>query len=90
VITYFTSFLSTFRVVYWLKSLSWDVYLIIFYICVFLVFLIVIDFIYVAIFFRMRRLNFMQPVHLLKTAFGILVPVLIIPISGKCRLQRPS
>lgn len=58
VVSYFAQFLSTFRIVYWLKKLSWDVYIIIFYILIFLVFVIIIDFLYVAISYRHKKVSF--------------------------------
>jgi hypothetical protein len=62
VLTYFTQFLSTFRIVYWLERLSWNVYIIIFYVVLFLVFLVLFDFLYVSITFRMKKLSFQQPI----------------------------
>ena len=67
----------------WLKKLSWDVYLIIFYICIFLVFLVIIDFLYVAISYKHRKINFMQPVILLRLALYLSVTILYIPFTGK-------
>ena len=58
VVSYFAQFLSTFRIVYWLQKLSWEVYIIIFYIVVFLVFVIINDFLYVAISYRHKKLSF--------------------------------
>ena len=83
VVQYFAQFLSTFRIVYWLERLSWDVYIIIFYICVFLVFVIIIDFLYVAISYRHKKFSFTQPVQILKIACLLIVTVLFIPIVCK-------
>jgi hypothetical protein len=52
---YLSQILNTFRVVYWLKKLTFDIYIIIFYVCIFLIFLIIIDFIYVAYSFKNRK-----------------------------------
>jgi len=67
--------------VYWLQKLSWEVYIIIFYIVVFLVFVIIIDFLYVAISYRHKKLSFTQPIQILKIAFLLIVTVLFIPIT---------
>jgi len=74
--------LSTFRIVYWLKKLSWDVYIIIFYVCIFLIFLIVIDFLYVAYSYKHRKLQFMWPIQILRTAFHLISTIFFIPMLG--------
>lgn len=73
--------MSTFRVVYWLEGLKWDIYIIIFYVCLFLVFVILLDFLYISISFKLKKLNFSQPIQLLNTVCGLLVSLLFIPFS---------
>lgn len=82
VVSYFAQFLGTFRIVYWLQKLSWDVYIIIFYICIFLVFIVIIDFLYVAISFKHKKFSFMQPIQILRIASILISTILYIPISG--------
>lgn len=62
VVYYFSQFFSTFRIVFWLEQLTWDVYIIIFYIALFLVFLVIMDFLYVSIAARHKKFSFMQPI----------------------------
>ena len=86
VVSYFAQFLCSFRVVYWLRRLSWDVYIIIFYIIIFLVFVVIIDFLYVAISFRQKKgVSFSQPIQILKVACHLIVTILFIPICGNDR-----
>ena len=61
-IQYISQVLSTFRVVYWLEKTTWNVYIIIYYVCIFLIFLVLIDFIYVAYCYRNRKFPFAWPV----------------------------
>ncbi len=86
VVNFFTEFLSTFRIVYWLQKLSLDVYIIIFYICIFLVFLVIIDFLYVAISYKHKRFSFMQPIQILRFSSTLLMTILFIPITGTSTL----
>eukprot|EP00347_Sterkiella_histriomuscorum_P000937 403373955 len=81
VVSYFAQFLGTFRIVYWLQKLSWDVYIIIFYIAIFLVFIIIMDFLYVAISFKHKKFSFMQPVQILRIASILIQTILFIPIT---------
>ena len=62
IIRYVASFFSTFRLVYWLERVSWDVYIIIYYVSIFLLFLILIDFIYVAYCYKQRKFPFLWPI----------------------------
>lgn len=48
----------------------------------FLVFLIIIDFLYVSISFRHKKISFTQPIQILKVACQLVVSVLFIPIIG--------
>lgn len=81
--TYLTQFLSTFRVVYWLKHLTWDTYIVVFYASVFLVFVVLIDLVYLALSAKLKKPLYNQPISLFRTAMKLLVPILIIPLSGK-------
>lgn len=67
---------------YWLKRLAWDTYIIIFYITVLLVFVIFLDILYLALAAKMKKHTYTQPVSLLRGALTLLVPILIVPISG--------
>lgn len=58
-------------------------YVIIFYIAVFLVFVVLLDFFYVAISFRHKKFSFTQPVQILKAACQLIVSILFIPIVSK-------
>lgn len=83
VVQYLSEFLQTFRIVYWLEKLTWDVYVIILYICIFLIFLVIIDFLYVSISFKHKRYSFMQPIQLLRVALILITTILYVPINGK-------
>ena len=63
--------------------MTWDVYIIIFYICIFLVFVIIFDFLYVSISFRHKKFSFTQPIQILKIACMLIVTILYIPITSK-------
>ena len=62
IIKYLSEILSTFRIIYWIKKLTFDIYIIIFYVTIFLIFLIMIDFIYVAYSFKNRKFQFIWPI----------------------------
>lgn len=66
-----------------MRKLSWDIYIIIFYIKVFLVFMVILNFLYVAISYRMKRLTFMQPVHSLRMTCSLMTTVAFIPVTSK-------
>lgn len=68
---------------YWLEQVSWDVYVIVYYIAIFLLFFILINFIYVAYCFRQRRFPFTWPIPLLKHSCNLIVTILFIPLLGK-------
>lgn len=59
--------------------------MIIFYIAIFLVFVVIIDFLYVSISFKHKKFSFMQPVQLLRIASILIQTILFIPITGKKR-----
>ena len=61
-------------------------YLIIFYICIFLVFVIIIDFLYVAIASKHKKSSFTQPVQILRITCHLIATVLFIPFIGKLTL----
>lgn len=81
-LNYIAQFFETFRIVYWLKKLKFDIYVIIFYIVIFLVFLVILDFLYVAITFKHKRYSFAQPIQILRIAIILIVSILYIPILG--------
>jgi hypothetical protein len=83
IINYISPVLSTFRITYWLEYVSWDVYIIVYYISIFLIFFIIINFIYVAYCFKQRKFPFTWPVPLLKVSCNLIVTVLFIPLLGK-------
>jgi len=58
--------LSTFRLVFWLERVTWDIYIIIFYVAVFLLFFLAVNFIYVSYCFSQRKFPFAWPLSLLR------------------------
>ena len=77
-----TQFLSTFRLVYWLEKMSWDVYIIIYYVCIFLLFLIIIDFVYVAYCYKNRKFPFIWPIQILRHSCTLISTIFFIPLMG--------
>ena len=72
--------MSTFRLVYWLEFVSLDIYIIVYYVTIFFLFFIIINFIYVAYCFRQRKFPFTWPIPLLIYSCNLLVTFLYIPI----------
>ena len=62
--------------------MTWDIYVILFYVSIVLIFFIIINFIYVAYSFRQRKFPFTWPIPLLKYACNLLVTILFIPLLG--------
>lgn len=60
--------------------MSWDVYIIVYYISIFLIFFIIINFIYVAYCYKQRKFPFTWPIPLLKYSCNLIVTVLFIPL----------
>ena len=83
VINIISPILSTFRIVYWLEKVNWNIYIIIVYVCVFLIFFIAVNFIYVAYCYSQRKFPFAWPIPLLRYTCNIIVTILFIPILGK-------
>jgi hypothetical protein len=77
--------LSTFRVVYWLERVSFDIYIIVYYVCIFLIFFTIINMAYVAYCFRQKKFPFTWPIPLLKYSCNLITTVLFIPILGNIR-----
>jgi hypothetical protein len=79
---YVSEIFNTFRIVYWLEKVSFDVYIIIYYVCIFLIFVVIIDFIYVAYSYNQRKFAFIWPIQLLKLACIIMTTIIYIPLLG--------
>ena len=62
IINYVAPFLSTFRIIYWIEQLSWDAYIIVYYVAIFFIFMVLIDFVYVAYCYKARKFPFLWPV----------------------------
>ena len=66
--------------VYWLEFVSLDIYIIVYYVTIFFLFFIIINFIYVAYCFKQRKFPFTWPIPLLIYSCNLLVSFLFIPI----------
>lgn len=72
-------FLSFFHIVPWLDKMNQVSYLVIFYICVSVVSLVILDLFYVKYSQQRRKYNFAWPIQSLRTASFLLRTILFIP-----------
>ena len=77
---YLSNFLNSLRFVFWLEKLSWDVFIIAFYMGIFVVFLIIVDFLYVSYSYKTKKFSFVWPMQILRIACLLLTTILFIPL----------
>ena len=73
---------SAFRLIYWLQMITGEVYVVGFYVCVFIVFLLIIDFLYVSHNYKMKRFSYNWPCQVLSVFCNLLITVMFIPVIG--------
>lgn len=64
---------------YYVKTSSWNVFLTIFYVALFIILFIKLNIIYVGYSFSKKKYSFMWPVYTLKVIFGLLTTILFYP-----------
>ncbi|EAS07526.3 PAS domain S-box protein (macronuclear) [Tetrahymena thermophila SB210] len=73
-------FLSYFQLITYLKNSSWTAYITVFYTCVALVILIIIDIFYISYSFTKKNQAFSWPIYSLRTLLSLIVTVLFMPL----------
>lgn len=80
--TAFYQVVHFFEINRWVFTLSFELYLVIFYICIFLVFVLVVDIVYVSLSFTRKKFIFIWPLSLLKFISSLIVTILFMPFIG--------
>ena len=79
---YFDGFLQFFHVLHWCTLLSWNAYLIIFYIAIFLLLVLILNIIYVSYCFLHKQTTMRWALHLLSFSCGLSISILYFPFLG--------
>jgi len=82
VLNYLQTFLEFFHVQTWLAKLDFTSYLVIFYLCLSIVCLVILDVFYVSYSFSKKKFAFVWPMQALRTVCGLFVTVLYLPFLG--------
>ena len=83
VLNYVQTFLEFFHVSTWYGRLDITAFLVIFYICLSIVVLAILDVFYVSYSFSQKKFAFVWPMQALRTVCGLFVTVLFLPFLGK-------
>ena len=83
VLNYVQTFLEFFHVSTWYGRLDITAFLVIFYICLSIVVLVILDVFYVSYSFSQKKFAFVWPMQALRTVCGLFVTVLFLPFLGK-------
>jgi len=83
VLSYLQTFLEFFHVSTWLAKLDMTAYLVLFYLCLAVVCLVILDVFYVSYSFSKKKFAFVWPMQALRTVCGLFVTVLYLPFLGK-------
>lgn len=79
---YFRGFLQLFHFLYWCTVLNWLAYLIIFFVAIFLLFVLILNIIYVAYTFSRKQATMRWALHLLSISCGLSISILFFPLLG--------
>ena len=82
VLPYLQTFLDLFQIVSWCAQLNFTTYIIVFYLCIFIVCLVILDIFYVSYSFSKKKFAFMWPLSALRSTCGLFVTVLFLPLLG--------
>ena len=82
VLNYLQTFLGVFHVQTWYQKLNFTAYVAIFYICVAVVCVVILDAFYVSYSFSKKKFAFVWPMQVLRTISGLFVTVLYLPFLG--------
>ena len=77
---YFESLLFMIQIAYWVNFLTWEAYLAIYYFFIILIVFIICDIIYIGYSFSIKRFTVMWPLYILRSACGLFVTVLFMPL----------
>jgi len=80
--TVFDQIAHFFEIERWMISIGLTLYLVIYYVCIFLVFLIIIDIVYVSYSFSKKRFLFMWPLTILRYVCSLIITFLFMPLLG--------
>lgn len=86
VLHYLQTFLNFFQIPMWFKRVDLTTYLVIFYICIFAVFLVILDIFYVSYSFTRKKFSFLWPLQALRSVAGLFVTVLFMPFLGNVNI----
>ncbi len=79
---YIQTFLNFFQLVSWLAKLDLTTYIVVFYLCIFLVCLVILDIFYVSYSFSRKKFTFVWPLQALRSICPLFVTVLFLPLLG--------
>jgi len=79
-VTYFIFGLSLLQIEFWSSKLTWYSYLAVFYFFILIVFLVIIDIIYIGYSFSVKRFAVMWPLYVLRSTCSLFVTVLFMPL----------
>ena len=82
VLPFLQTFLNFFQIVSWCFKLNWTTYIVVFYLCIFLVCLVILDVFYVSYSFSKKKFAFVWPLQALRSTCGLFVTVLFLPLLG--------
>jgi len=79
-LSYIQTFLNVFQLVAWLAKLDLTTYIVVFYLCIVLVCLVILDIFYVSYSFQKKKFKFLWPLQALRYICGLFVTVLFLPL----------